>query len=70
MQRCCAVENSDVDDDGDEIDVDTAMSLMEDTDLVRHDDDQVACFIFDQSTVLLMVRPPSSLACLLSDCPA
>lgn len=59
----CAAPNSDVEGDGEGVDVDTAMSLMEDTDLVRRDDDQDDCFIFDQSNVLVMVRPPSSYAC-------
>lgn len=55
-QQCCAVNNSDLEDADEGIDVDTALSLMEDTDLVRHDDDQAASFVFDQSAVLVMAR--------------
>lgn len=50
--------NSDVEEDGEGVDVDGALTTMGDSDLVRHDEEHVACFIFDQNTVLTMARTP------------
>jgi hypothetical protein len=40
----------------DEIDMDSALNMMEDSNLVVHDDDQAGCFTFDQTTVVFMAR--------------
>jgi hypothetical protein len=59
-QWWCVVRSSDAEEDEEGVDVDTAMTVLEDSDLVHHDDVQAGCFIFDQSAVLLMARSLSN----------
>lgn len=49
------MNNSDAEGGDEEMDVETAIALMEDSQLVSADDDHLSCYLFEPNEILLMV---------------